>query len=127
MSFVSSSQCETDKYKSVCMDKLTTGFTFLKAYSLDKSKSSKIEHSFIFSKNVNYMLTSATDIASDTKVEIKLYDKTKKLLFSNYNKKKEMFYTVNYMCSYTGVHYMTFEHHDEKANCGMSVLAFKRK
>ena len=127
MSFVSSTECETSKFKTVCIQKLGDGFTFLKAYSLDKVKSDKIEYSFIFSKNVNYMLTCATDIKDDSKVEIQLYDKTRKLLFSNYNKKKDLYYTVNYSCSYTGVHYITFTHHDQNAKCGLSVLGFKRK
>lgn len=127
MNFISSNnQCQPDEYKSACMSKLREGFTYLKTYSLAKKNAGEIEHSFVFSKNVTYMLTCETDIPNETRVEIKLYDKNKKLLFSNFNKKKDAFYTVNYLCSYTGVHYMKFIHHNEKAECGLSVLAFKR-
>ena len=126
MSFVSTNNCDTNKYKPICLSKLGEGYTYIKSYSLEKKGDEKLEYSFVFSKNVNYMITTATDIDEEPRVEIKVYDKYRKLLFSNYHKRKDRFHIINYPCIYTGVHYITFKHHNEEATCGLSVLAFKR-
>ncbi len=125
-SYIPSTNCDSEKLKTKCINKLPDGFTYIKSYSLEGDVNQEQEFSFIFSKGVNYILTSSTEIEENPKIEVQLYDKSRKLLFSNYHKKKDKFYTVNYPCSYTGVHYIKFKNHSSKGDCGISVLAFKR-
>lgn len=123
-SFVSESEnCDIEKAKSKCMKNLDAGFSMLKSYEISTKEA---EYSFIFSKNVSYMLTSAGSQTDESKIEIRLYDHKKKLIFSNYNKRKDTFYKVIYPCVYTGIHYITFVDHNIKKQCSASVLGFKR-
>ena len=125
LSFISSTQgCDIENAKSKCLKNLDTGFSLLKSYEI---ASKEEEHSFIFSKSVNYMLTSAPSQSTESKIEIRLYNHKRKLIFSNYNKKKDVFYKVIYPCTYTGIHYISFvDHTPGKQQCNAGVLAFKR-
>jgi hypothetical protein len=123
-SFVQS-DCTADHAKTQCIKNLDQGFSFLKSYDLNENVE---EYSFIFSRGVNYMLTSALEQDPSSQVEIKLYDKSKKLIFSNYNKKKKEYYKVLYPCTYTGVHYIEFVNNNAvQEKCGAGVLGYKRK
>jgi hypothetical protein len=117
--------CDIEKAKSICITKLDHGFSFLKSYDLDESEE---EYSFIFSRGVNYMLTSALSQDPESQVEIRLYDKSKKLIFSNYNKRKKTYSNIIYPCTYTGVHYIKYINKDNnKSKCGAGVLGYKRR
>lgn len=126
LSFVSSTMnCDLESAKSRCLKNLDQGFAYLKSYELYKVEE---DHSFIFSKGVNYMLISASVQATESKIEIRLLDKNRKLLFSNYNKKKDQYFKVIYPCTYTGIHYIQFVNHEGKnKTCGAGLLAFKRE
>jgi hypothetical protein len=119
------SDCDIEKTKSICITKLNNGFSFLKSYDLDEKEE---EYSFIFSRGVNYMLTSALSQDVESQVEIRLYDKSKKLLYTNYNKRKKTYSNIIYSCTYTGVHYIQYVNRDDsKSKCGVGVLGYKRR
>ena len=67
-----------------------------------------------------------TFIKSYTNIEIILYDTQHKKIISNYDKKSGGFFPIQYTCTNTGVHYMTFKYHGSGEPCGISVLGFKR-
>jgi hypothetical protein len=121
-SFSSLVNCDTEKAKSTCVTKLDAGYTVLKTYSLESQKK---EFSYIFSKGINYTLSTALSDNAEAQIEIQLLDKEKKLILTNYNKRKNEFYKVIYPCTQTGIHYISFIDHSNKSMCGAAVLGFK--
>ena len=123
------SQCNPNQHKDFCVKNLSEGYTFIKSYTIEKSKvnaNSEIEYSFVFSKGTNYMLTIADQTGKAENIEIILYDTQHKKIISNYDKKSGGFFPIQYTCTNTGVHYMTFKYHGSGEPCGISVLGFKR-
>lgn len=120
--------CDALKHKETCVSQLASGFTFIKSYLLEGSKTNskgEIEYSFVFSKGTNYMLTMSDNNGTAKDIEIKLYDPNHKLIVSNFDSKSGNYFPIAYPCKATGIHYMTFTlKGDEK--CGLSVLGFKR-
>ncbi len=122
-------QCNPQSHKEFCVEQLSPGYTFIKSFPIEKIKTNangEIEYSFVFSKGTNYMLTISDNNNTPKNIEIILYDPQHKKLISNYDKKSDSFFPIQYTCSNTGVHYMTFKYHGSGDQCGLSILGFKR-
>lgn len=120
--YISSYACDASKYKQQCVSQLGSEYTYLKSFQLN----GEAEYSFVFSKGTLYMLTTANALGEATDIEIQLFDPSHKLIVSNYDKKNDKYYPINYPCNSTGVHYMKFIFNGKSKDCGLSVLGFKR-
>jgi len=118
-------QCNTDPIADKCASKLGD-FTFLKTYKIDGTKD-KIEYSYVFSKDTQYLLMYCDQGNETPKVLVKLFDGTRKELASNFDKKNSKYLPgIGYKCTATGIYYMTFELAEAADKCGISVLGFKK-
>ena len=123
-SFVKS-DCNVESAKSFCIKNLDSGFSMLKTYDIEDGDE---EFSFIFSRGVNYMITNALVTNPSSQVEVRLYDKSKKLIFTNYHKRKKEFSKTLYSCTYTGIHYIQFKSPKNATKvCAAGVLGYKRR
>lgn len=127
---VAHAQCDAEKFMDNCNAKLSDGYTFLKSYNIDGAKASsgkKVEYSYVFSKNTNYMLTLCAEGGNPKNMYVTLYDSQRRPLMSSYVKDKDKFLSkVAYQCSSTGIYYLSFQFAGGSPNCGGSILAFKR-
>lgn len=129
MAFSASAQCDAEKFLNHCNSKLANGFTFLKSYHIDKGKaaSGKVEYSYVFSKDTNYMLTLCNKDGDPKNLAVSIYDQNRKLIYSSFDKKSNTFYPfIGYRASSTGIYYLTFTFEGDGPECGGSVLGFKR-
>ena len=123
-------QCDAEKFMDVCNAKLSDGYTFLKQYSIDGAKATsgkKVEYSYVFSKNTQYMLTLCSENKNPKNMYVTLYDSQRNPLMSSFIKDKNEFLSkVAYQCSSTGIYYLSFQFAGSDPTCGGSILAFKR-
>lgn len=124
-------QCDADKFMNHCNARLSNGYTFLKSYNVDKTKAqnNKVEYSYVFSKDTNYMLTLCTkDGMVPNNFSVALFDRDRNMVYSSFDKRTNTFYpAIGYRCSATGIYYLQFVFNNQAAaECGASVLGFKR-
>ena len=120
-------QCDSDKFMSNCQAKLNDGFTFLKNYTMNKAKSGKVEHSYVFSKDTTYLLSLCAPEGSPENMYVTLYDSNHNEILSSYDNKANKFMPlIGYQCKATGIYYLSFSFKDQAQDCGGSILAFKR-
>lgn len=122
-------QCNPQTHKEACVNQLSPGYTFIKSFPVEKSKNNtnnEVEYSFVFSKGTSYMFTISDKNNEPKNIEIILYDPQHKKIISNYDRASGMFFPIQYTCSNTGVHYITFKSHGSAEQCGLGVLGFKR-
>lgn len=125
-----SAQCEADKYTDKCIQKLASGFTFMKSYKIDGDGGSKpkIEYSYVFSKGTNYMVTLANKDPEIKGMTLSLYDSSRKLVATSHDKSNDKYYSaIGYTCAATGIYYLTFSFEDTKDYCAAAVLGFNPK
>ncbi len=128
-------QCDDEAFLDNCAQRLDD-FTFLKAYKLtekeikDGKKTKGVEYSYVFSKETMYKLTVCDNKESDSKMIVNLYDRNRKLIASNYDRKTKRSYpSIGYKCKATGVYYLTYNFKgadDSWDGCGVSILGFNK-
>jgi hypothetical protein len=118
------SECDLEIAKNNGVKGFDAGYSYLKFFTIQTKKQ---ECSFIFSRGTEYLLTTGLSDGAASNLEIQLFDKSKKLICSNYNKKKGTFAKVLYPCTSTGVHYISYIDHSKNSSvCGAGVIGFKR-
>ena len=123
LSFSASAQCSTGTVDG-CARKLNEGFTFLKSMKVEMKGRNFVEYSNVFSKGNMYMLKACQEAAPDMIIEI--YDNTRRLIGTNFNKGKLLTDYVALKCSNTSIYYIKFKFPEGKsATCGVGVLGFK--
>lgn len=121
VNIIANAQCQPNE----CITKLGNGYTFLKNYQMERI-GNEMEHSYVFSKETNYMLVLCNKDGGAKNVEVSLFDSSRKLIATNYDKKNDKYYpAIAYNCKATGMYYIRFNFTD-KSECCVSVLAFKR-
>lgn len=125
---VASAQCDADRYTNKCLEKLTTGYTFMKSYKIDGNGGNKpkVEYSYVFSKGTNYMVTLANKDPELKGMSLSLYDSSRKLVASNKVDNK-YFSAIGYTCAATGIYYLTFSFDETQDYCAAAVLGFNSK
>lgn len=126
---VSYAQCDADKFMDNCSSKLAEGYTFLKSYTIDASKvvNGKIEQSYCFSKDTNYLITLCGKEGENRNMVVTLYDSNRKQLISSYDKKSGKFLpAIGVRIQATGIYYFTFSFEGDGPQCGGCVVGFKR-
>lgn len=123
-------QCDADKFMDNCNAKLANGYNFLKSFAIDAAKTGnggKVEYSYVFSKDSNYLMTLCGKEGDAKKLVITLFDASRKELGSNFDSKSNTFFPAfAYKCSATGVYYLSFAYPQGQSECAGSVLGFKR-
>jgi len=118
-------QCDDPDFIDGCGQQLK-GYTLLKSYKVDSKdlKNGKaVQYSYIFSKNTTYYLSVCSSDQS-SKMIVNLYDKSKRILATNYDKRTKKHYpALIYRCTSTGSYYLTFEFANH-SGCGVGVLGF---
>ncbi len=120
-------QCNADTYANACIPKLQDGFTFLKTFKVDGQggAKTKVEYSYVFSKDTQYFLNICNDGESTDGIKVTMYDSKRQMVSTNFNNGK--FYPgLVYPCNATGIYYITFTFENSRQHGGGSVLGFKR-
>ncbi len=120
-------ECDPDEYAESCISKLGDGFTFLKSFKIDGQggSKSKIEYSYVFSKDTQYSINICADGSNTDGIIVNMYDSNRRQVATNFANGK--FYDgLDYPCSATGIYYITFTFENSTKHCGGSVLGFKR-
>jgi hypothetical protein len=120
-------QCNAEQLANACIPKLEDGFTFLKTFKVDGQggAKSKVEFSYVFSKDTQYYLNICNDGADTDGIVVTMYDSKRQMVSTNFHNNK--FYPgLIYPCNATGIYYITFTFQNSASHCGGSVLGFKR-
>ena len=121
--YTSNAQCNSGTVDG-CSKQLNAGFTFLKSMKVEMKGKDFVEYSNVFSKGNIYMLKACQEAAPDMIIEV--YDNTRKLVGTNFNKGKLLTDYVALKCSNTSIYYIKFKFPAGKsATCGVGVLGFK--
>ena len=120
-------QCNTNTLVDECSGKLND-FTFLKSYKLTEADANgEVEFSYVFSKDTKYFLSFCDGSGGTPEIEVKLLDKNKKMIATNYLKKSGKYYPgIAYNCSATGIYYMSYKINNPSSKCSVSVIGFKK-
>ncbi len=124
---LASAQCGADVKANECISTLQDGFTFLKTFKIDgqEGAKTKVEYSYVFSKNTQYFLNICNDGNDTDGIIVTMYDSKRQIVSTNFNNGK--FYSgMIYPCNATGIYYITFTFKESQNHCGGSVLGFKR-
>lgn len=126
-SFSSVPQCGSDAFLDKCAPALGN-HTFIKTFKVDiEEKGKKPEVSYVFSKGSKYRVVICDENSEGKKLIVKLYDRNKKLIASNYLKSTNKVYpSLNYTCSATGVYYVESGFKGGKNGCGVLILGFTK-
>jgi hypothetical protein len=119
--------CNAKVFKDKCIKDLPDGYTFLKSYTIDGQGGvkKKVEFSYIFSKNNNYLVMLANSNPQTKGIVVTLYDSNRKKLASSFSKEK-YYPAMAYKCNATGIYYLSFTFENTNDFCAGSVLSFKR-
>ncbi len=120
-------QCDPKGQINQCVPNLPSGFNFLKSYEVSEVKSSngKIEYSYPFAKDTQYIINICADGASKDGIVITLYDFDRHELASS-KIDGQYVSAILFNCKSTGIYYITYTFEKSVQFCGGSVLGFKK-
>lgn len=119
--------CGTDAFLASCAPELGD-FNYINKFDVQVNEpGAKPEFSYVFSKGTTYRIVVCDQGDESNRMEVRLYDRDKKLIASNYlSSKKQYFPVLNYQCSATGVYYMDARFKSTKTGCGVMILGFSK-
>lgn len=120
-------QCDPETFSSACVQKLATGFNFLKSYKIDGEGGSKekVEYSYVFTKGTQYMINICSGGETTDGIVVSLFDATRnKVATSKID--GQVASAIAYPCNATGIYYIQYTFDRSAAHCGGSSLGFKR-
>jgi len=119
--------CGTDAFLDNCAP-LLGDFTFIKTFPVNvKIEGEKKEVSYVFSKGSTYRIVICDEAIKGKEMKVKLFDRNKKLIASNYLSSSRKYYPVlNYTCTATGVYYVQSSFKPSKKGCGVLILGFSK-
>jgi hypothetical protein len=126
-SFIVNPPCESDDFVDSCAPALGD-FVFIKTFNVSVDKpGNKIEYSYVLSRDSEYKIVVCDQNDPGKKMIVNFYDRSKKLVASNYLKSNKKFYpTISYKCAATGVYYVEAFFEGDKSGCGINILGFKK-
>ncbi len=127
VSFVLGQSCGTDAFLDKCAPTLGD-YTFIKTFMVDINKEGgRKEVSYVFSKGSTYRIVICDEEIKGNRMKVKLYDRNKKLISSNYlSSSRKYFKVLNYECTATGVYYVESSFKTGKKGCGVIILGFTK-
>ncbi len=120
-------QCDPGVQVDKCIPKLPEGFNFLKSYEVNDIKASngKVEYSYPFAKDTQYIINICTDGSSNQGIVITLFDFDRHELASS-KIDGQYVSAIMFNCKSTGIYYITYTFEKSVKFCGDSVLGFKK-
>ena len=124
--FTAQAQCDADKDAALCIKMKNEGYHMVKSFKLDgESNPGTIEVSSVFAKNTDYSISTCESGQVSNQIVVTIYDAKRKKIVSN-NEEGSINSTLSFTCKTTGVYYVTYEHEQSRAYCGLSAVSFKR-
>jgi len=124
-----STQCEEDAFLDNCSVTLDD-YTYIRSYDaieVEGSTNYPYSNAYMFGKGTEYIIT-ACDQDNGQKIIVKLYNRSRKLVASNYNEDTGKHYPkIIFQCSATGVFFIQTLVSIKEGGCGISMLGFKSK
>ena len=114
---------QADKYNTV----LPAGFNIIKTFAVKDGGSSmgKVEYSYPFTKDTQYIVNISSADASNEGIIITLYDSNRHKLVSSDGKDRDLS-SIIFNCKMTGIYYITYTFENTMKFCGESILGFKK-
>ena len=119
--------CGTDAFLDKCAPALRD-YTFIKTFKVNVDKEGGEEQvSYVLSKGSTYRIVVCDQELKGNRMKVKLYDRNKKMIASNYLSSSRKYYPVlNYKCTATGVYYVESSFKPGKKGCGVIILGFTK-
>lgn len=119
--------CGSDAFLASCAPELGN-YNYINKFDIEVNEpGTKPEFSYVFSKGTTYRIVICDQGDEKNRMEVRLYDRDKKLIASNYlSSKKQYFPVLNYKCTATGVYYMEARFKSSKTGCGVVILGFSK-
>jgi hypothetical protein len=126
-SFIGGPPCTSDEFVDSCAPALGD-FVFIKTFNVNVDKpGNKTEYSYVLSRDSEYKIVVCDQNEAGRKMIVNFYDRSKKLIASNFLKTTKKFYpTISYKCAATGVYYVEAFFEGDKSGCGINILGFKK-
>jgi hypothetical protein len=123
--FTANSDCNFEYYNRK-VNQYLKGYSYLRSYKLDNTKSTEHEFSYMFSVNTTYKIAIA-GAEKESDVLVSIYDSKRNLLFSNLdNNQNRYFQSIGFECTATAVYYIRYSFKSAKSKCATSVISFKK-
>lgn len=124
----SNAQCSPGSLSRQCIDNINDGFIYLKSFSIDGQDKTrkKIEYTIVLSKGAEYAFQICSTIEGADGIVLTIYDSNRNAVISNHEEtaiKPEL----SYLCTSTGIYYVTFTFFESKNRCGGCILSFKNR
>ena len=125
------SQCDTFEFLDNCTEQIKS-YTFIKSFDINfankKSSSKKNVAEFSYPFNSGHTYIFATCGGNEMNMIINLYDKSKKLIATNYLASSNKFYeTIVYECNATAEYFFEVSFEKNQVGCGVVVMGFKAR
>lgn len=119
-------ECNTESLSTLCIEKLTSGFNFLKTYKIDPEGGARdhVEYSYVFTKGTQYMINVCPEEAAKGNIVVSLYDSQRNQVATS-KIDNQVISAIAYPCNATGIYYIQYTFTGD-ASCGGSALGFKR-
>jgi len=121
-------QCDVDNFVDECASSLGEDFAFLRSFEAEEIKGSTnypYTGAFLFRKGINYVFTSCPGEEDGPKIVVNLYNRTRKLVATTYNKETDKYYSkMIFKCSATGIFFVQTLMPLGENNCGLTMLGF---
>jgi hypothetical protein len=103
-------------------------FVFITTFKINSEKEGeKTNYSYVLSRGTTYKIVVCEQNESGNRMIVNFYDRSKKLIASNYLKpSKKFFPSISYNCQVTGVYYVEAYFEGEKKGNGLNILGFKK-
>jgi len=119
-------QCSPGSLSRQCIDNMSEGFIYLRSFSIDGQDNAgeKIEYTTVLSKDTQYTFQICSSIEGADGIVLTIYDSNRNAITSN---QEEIIIDpeLKYICTSTGIYYLTFTFFESKNRCGGCILSFK--
>lgn len=126
---INNAPCQAKSIVRKGISSLPRGFTFLKGYPINglNGKRTKIEYSYILSRNSKYLISLARQNNKSDGLKISLLNSRKKVIATSFVEGK-YYDAIQYTCQRTGIYYIRFTYNKSKTKdfCSGGVLSFRR-
>lgn len=119
-------QCNSDEIVESCISELDTNFHYLKSYQLEgrSGDESVVEHSYVLTKNTEYLIKLCTKADSTMDIAINIFDSNRRNVSSS-SSDSTMNSSLKFDCKVTGIYYLQYTFINSEEYCGGSAIGFK--
>lgn len=121
-------QCDEDEFVDHCAANLGDEYGYLRTFEseeIEECTDYPYTGAFLFRKGVNYIFTSCGVSEDYHRIIVKLYNRTRKLVASSYNKESGKHYDrMVFKCNATGIFFVQSLTTVDENSCGITMLGF---